>query len=333
MSRYLAIDHGGTKTELLVFDEKGEVVCRIDDRKLFKAGERRGLKWHQRVRRLLASGFRREEWKNFDSVLISLNGIDTESDRKRADHEAKKYLNLSKVRIVGDGMAALRGTELKESKDAVRVVICAGSGLNVSLKSDGHPYQSLGCRINPHDHGGYGIGRGIWSASLDAYNGLGKPTMLMMLLQKHFRCETFPKLLESVSCGQIPFAPEEFAPLLFIAAHKGDSVAVDMVDELARRWIGYADLMLRECCENLISKVRIYLSGGIFKDKYGVMVKAIRKHVGGISYSSEVKLSRFDPVVGGVMLMLESLYADGIPQKVLVNFQRTLKAVNRRRYG
>ena len=324
MSRYLAIDHGGTKTEMLVFDRRGEVVCRADDRGLFKAGERRGLKWHQRVRRLLVDGFKREEWKDFDSILISLNGIDTECDHKRAAYEAKKYLNLANVRIVGDGKTAMRGAELKESKDAVRVVICAGSGLNVSLQSEKCAYQSLGCRINPNDHGGYGIGRRIWSASLDAYNGLGKPTMLMKLLQEHFRCETFPQLLESVSCGRTPFAPEEFAPLLFKAAYKGDGVAADMVDELARRWVGYADLMLRECCENQISKVRIYLSGGIFKDKHGVMVKAIWKHVGCISYPSEVTLSRFDPVVGGVLLILEDLYAGGIPREVLINLRRTL---------
>ena len=324
MSRYLAIDHGGTKTEMLVFDERGEVVHRADDRKLFKAGERRGLKWHQRVRRLLASWFKSEGRRDFEGVLISLNGIDTECDRKRAAHEAKKYLNLANVSIVGDGVAALRGTELKEPKDAVRVVICAGSGLNVTLKTEKSAYQSLGCRINPCDHGGYGIGRGIWSVSLDAFNGLGKPTMLMMLLQKHFRCETFPQLLESVSCGQVPFAPEEFAPLLFKAAHKGDGVAVDMVDEMARRWVGYADLMLRECCKNPISKVRIYLSGGIFKDKYGVMKKVVREHAERMVCQPVVQLSRFDPVVGGALLMLESHYSDGIPRGVLANLQRTL---------
>ena len=324
MSRYLAIDHGGTKTEMFVFNERGEVMYRMDDRTLFKVGERRGLKWHQRVRRLLASRFKREGWRDFDNVLFSLNGIDTERDRKRVAYEAKNYLNLNEVRIVGDGMAALRGAELKESKDAARVVICAGSGLNVSLKSEKCAYQSLGYRINPCDHGGYGIGRGIWSASLDAYNGLGEPTMLMVLLQEHFRCETFPQLLESVSCGQIPFAPEEFAPLLFKAAYKGDGVATDMVDGLARRWVGYADLMLRECCDNQISKVRIFLSGGIFKDKHGVMVKAIRKLVGCISYPSEVKLSRFDPVVGCALLMLESHYSDSIPREVMMNLRRTL---------
>ncbi len=324
MSRYLAIDHGGTKTELLVFDERGEVVCRADDRKLFEAGERRKLKWNQRVRRLCDHAFKEDDLLGFDETIISLNGINTERDRRTAVRVGKEQLHLARVRVLGDSVAALRGSDLVMPDDAVCVVICAGSGLNVALKTAGLPCQSLGCRISPCDHGGYGIGRRIWSVSLDAYNEFDKPTMLKRLLQTHFHARSFSRLLELVSCGQTAFAPEEVAPILFEAAHMGDGVAVDMVDEVARRWVGYADLMLRECCKKPVSKVRLYLSGGIFKDKYGVMEAAVRKHAGRMVCQPEVQLSRFDPVVGCALLMLESHYSDSIPREVMMNLRRTL---------
>ena len=84
MSRYLAIDHGGTKTEMLIFDERGEVVWRAYDRKLFEAGERRKLKWNQRVRRLCDRAFKEDGLLGFNESIISLNGINTERDRRIA---------------------------------------------------------------------------------------------------------------------------------------------------------------------------------------------------------------------------------------------------------
>lgn len=333
MSRYIAIDHGGTKTEMLIFDERGEVVYRADDRKLFKTGERRRLKWHQRLWRLCDQVFKEDGLLGFDETIISLNGINTERDRRIAVRDGKEQLHLARVRVVGDSVAALRGSDLTMPDHAVCVVICAGSGLNVALKMAGHPCQSLGCRISPSDHGGYGIGRRILDASLDAHNEFGKPTMLKQLLQTHFHSRSFSRLLESVSCGQTAFAPEEFAPILFKAAHLGDGVAVEIVDELARRWAGYADLMLRECCKKTVPNVRLYLSGGIFKDKYGVMETAVRKYSGQMVCQPDIQLSRFGPVVGCALLALERRYNGGIPQEVLANLQRTLRGVNRRRYG
>ena len=324
MARYLAVDHGGSKTSILVFDERGNVTFYGDDRNLFNPGERRILRWHQRVKRLCEAVFKAKGWRKIDGGLISLNGINTERDRENAVRDVKESLRFARVDIVGDSVAALRGAELNVSKDSIRVVICAGSGLNVSLKSDRRSCKSLGWRISPQDQGGYGIGRGIWNASLDAHNGLGKPTALKRLLQSHYRCRSFSRLLEMVSCGQIPFAPEELSPILFKAAHQGDEVAVELVEGLAKRWVGYADLIVRECCGSKVSNVRFYLSGGIFKDKYGIMRTAVRKYAGCLPYQPVVKLACFEPVVGCALLFLERLFDKDIPCDVLTNFRWSL---------
>ena len=53
-------------------------------------------------------------------------------------------------------------------------------------------------------------------------------------------------------------------------------------------------------------------------------MKVVREHAERMVCQPVVQLSRFDPVVGGALLMLESHYSDGIPRGVLANLQRTL---------
>lgn len=325
MGRFLAIDHGGSKTALLVFDERGQVILRCSDQGIFKSGERRALKWYQRVQRLLRRLPNEVRRGDFDDVTIALNGINTQDDLERVTKEAQRHIRFGRVQVVGDSIAALRGATSVAVKDVVRVVLYAGSGLNVTLVADGYPYRSLGWRIAPRDQGGYGIGRRIWETSLDAYNGIGKPTSLLRLLQEHFRCRPFPRLVAEVGCGHVPFIPEALPSLLFRAVSQNDDVAQRMVEDLSVRWLGYVDALVRDCCREPYPKIEVYLAGGIFKDRHSVMERSLKGCAKNLPYRVDVAVAEHEPVVGCALLRLDVAHKGEIPDDVLVNLRRTLR--------
>ena len=312
MKHYIALDHGGTATRGILFSDRGKIINISNDSSLYKAGERRQFSWLEHVSRLLCTLYKEDicQPKDCAATILSLNGVNNPQDVKRAAKEFSTINRFGSIRIVNDSIAALRGCHPLHSSDGIEVVLCAGSGLNCAVRCNGERPRSLGWRILAEDQGGYAIGRRIWLAAMDAFNGLGEKTVLVDMLLSAYHRKSFARLIDDISTGHVRFCPEELAPLLYGAVLAGDAVASDIVKELSARWIKYVEVILREQKVQKSSPIDLYLSGGIFVDCSNVMRKGIEEAIIASQFELHSRMACFPPIVGAALLLLDIICRD-----------------------
>lgn len=309
MKHYVAIDHGGTATRVILCLKSGRAVSILNDHSMYGFGERGKISWREHVGRLLCrlyndSGICRSDCEN---AVLSLNGVNSPQEIQQAENDFRRIAGIRHFRVVNDSVSALRGCHLRRYSDKTEVVLCGGSGLNCAMNVGGQRVQSLGWRIAAQDQGGYAIGRRIWEAAVDAFNGLGEETILVAMLLSFYHRKSFPLLLRDVFGGHLQFATTELAGLLFEAASLNDAVAREIVNDLSKRWIGYVQLVLRERGICPASPIDLYLSGGLFFDQSGVMRTGVENFARMSPFRLRVKMASYPPVVGAALLLLDGM--------------------------
>ncbi len=323
MAYILSIDHGGSRTRAIVCADSGQTVYACDDLLMYYPQKPRAcFTWQEHIQRLLEKINEKVGAHKYAVAVLSTNGANTPSETRKAKNDLLNMVNASSVHVVGDCVAALRGCELPCFPNGISVVLCAGSGFNCAMSIDGHDIQTLGWRINACDQGGYAIGRRIWQAVVDDFNGLAQKTELSELLLAHYHRKSLGRLIDDISNGKLRFSPEELSPLLFAAVSFGDLIASNIVSELAERWLGYVHLMLKERSIALGSPVKVYTSGGLFMDSSGTFEKALQ----GISFKSSFHLeclkAKFPPVAGAALLAFGKLHGKSLSE-VQTEFQNS----------
>ena len=325
MDYFIAIDHGGSKTAALAIADDGRVISSYIQANQVRSIGVSETKWigdifNAAVHLARSGGF---DLNKSAGVCLSLNGINSPADANRARNEIANALSVQDVDVVNDSVAALRGGVVSWPRKGNVAVLSAGSGMNCCLRTCVGEIRNLGWRINNNDQGGYGLGRRVWNAVVDDYNGLGEKTLLRGMLLSAFELNSTEELLNEVSSGRIMFIPERYAIVLFDAAAKGDVVAKRIIDEVAFRWVRYIEILSLDAKANANEQLRLFLSGGIFNIDNGFMAKALREH----SLKRELKVSirraMFEPVVGAAFLFIDKMRGD--KRKIVENFLASIR--------
>lgn len=322
---FLAIDHGEYKTNALVFEENGIIDYFRCDRDLYADNDSRdNYNWLERIEKLInqletETGIRRN---NLIFTCIALNGVNSLSDIQIAYQRACKALEMRHIQIINDSFAALRSGWLYDFKNPFAACIYAGSGMNCCAHKKNGKYHSLGSRIAANDQGGYGIGRRIWNAVMDSYNGLGAKTKLTDLLLSKFNRISLASLIDDFFSGQKPFFPEKFAQLLFDAVKMNDPVACSILEDITLRWLQYLKIICEIVGADQSSDIDVFLSGGIFDCDQGLM-EASLKSCSHTFLKLEIQKARFKPVLGVALLMLEKEYNGKLPDFVGKNINNS----------
>ena len=331
MKHILSIDHGGSKTRAIVCNDCGHVVYACDDISMYRQKPRDCFTWQEHIERLMGKVNDTVGFQQYRVVVVSTNGVNSKSELHNAQSELRKRLKTTGLYVAGDCIAALRGCELSSIPNGISIVLCAGSGLNCAISIDGREIRTLGWRINACDQGGYALGRRIWQSAVDDFNGLGGRTLLSELLLSHYHRKSVGRLITDVSTGRLRFSPEELSPLLFTAISLGDSIALNIVSELAERWLGYVHLMLRESGVANGSHIRVFTSGGLFRDSANTFGKVLENLSSKSSFHLEIKKAEFPPIGGATLLALDKLHCKSLPAAQF-EFQHTFKNIKRAFY-
>ena len=318
MNYYIAIDHGGTKTRAVVFNEHGLIEFSCDDALLLKSGIRNNYNWHERIDCLKKSIdlFMDKKGAKCSYLMISLNGVNSIADIKKAEQVLQAKIKTKQFKVVSDIFAALRGCELYGVENTPSIVLCAGSGLNCAISKGGKKVKALGWRIGVQDQGGYAIGRKIWDASVDDYNGFGKSTILLQLLLSYYKRKSFGRLIDDISKGIIRFAPEEFALLLFEAVMLNDIKANEIMNETVERWLRYICLLVNESNLNSLDSINLYLSGGLFNERSGLLKRALLQKAQNLYNNFRIRDALLPPIGGAALLLLDKKYNKIIPPSI-----------------
>lgn len=297
-SLYLGIDGGGTKTDFVLADVKGNILRELrlgtsnpNDIGLAATEEllRRGIV-------AVCEGFPRSSI----SVWAGLSG-GTTSEVAQKLHDHLSRFGFAHVENGSDARNAI-SAGLGDS-DGVAVIM--GTGSVAFAQSNKKQYRLGGYGYLLGDGGsGFALGRAVIAAALQKEDGSGPDTALHALVLAQCGGETaLEKLGEFYAGGKALVAT--YAPLLFRAIEQGDAVASGILhtqmQEIAQ---------LIKGAERHLSKspVRVVLCGGLAEANQAFILPVL----GDILKSSPVQ---YQLSVCNTTMAMGALYLAGMPRK------------------
>ncbi len=212
------------------------------------------------------------------------------------------------VCVKNDLHALLRtGTE---HADAV-VVIC-GSGINaMGVRSDGATvrFAALGM-ISGDWGGGHFLGeQALWNAARSE-DGRGQRTVLQELVPRAFGFDTVAELSAALHFGRVSeLEMNSLSPVLFAAADAGDAVAGAVVARQAEEIVLLITATLARL-DMLNQKIPVILGGGVLAARHPLLNDSIVDRMLQRAPLAVVRVIDSRPIVGAALLCLEAVGAE-----------------------
>jgi N-acetylglucosamine kinase-like BadF-type ATPase len=253
--------------------------------------------------------------------VFGLAGADLPEDFALLTRAMESLALAKKVRVENDTMVALRaGT----SRSWGVVVVC-GAGFNAAgIAPDGRTFRFLGLGwISGDWGGGWDIAREAIRAVARARDGRGSPTLLTSLILEFFGFTSVEALISALYHRRLPEEKIlEIVPLVFEAAWQGDTVAQKILIRLGEEVGIAAGTVIRKLALER-TDVEVILAGGVFKGKGPLLLDTINQMVHRVAPNARISLPKYAPVVGAVLLALETLKG-ALDQEILGNLDLSL---------
>lgn len=300
MGVIVAVDGGGTKTDVLAATLTGEIVVRRRHGSAMphaigvEASVARVAKWVSAA----AGG------ASIAAVGVYLSGLDL--PREVAAYTlGLQSAGLSPTLLVDNDVFALLRAGTCEL-DAVAVV--CGTGINaVGRRADGATvrFPALGA-VSGDWGGGDCLGReALWHAARDE-DGREPRTVLAEAVCTHFGVRSIAELIAQLHFGERDHGElAGLAPTVVAAAEHGDAVAGALIDRLGDEIVTLAGTCLRRL-ELLDAGVPVVLGGGILQAQPPRLMARVRQGLAGASPSAWAVVLTQPPILGAALLTLEA---------------------------
>jgi N-acetylglucosamine kinase-like BadF-type ATPase len=306
----LAVDGGGSKTEVALLDRRGTVLGVARG-----SGSNHTHSDHDDIMRLIDSLIAKAAAGPTagvaDVAVLCLAGADYPSDERRLTTVAAPFGWAPQVLIRNDAFATLRaGTD-----DEVGVAVVCGAGVNcVGVGPGGRTvrFPALG-DISGDWGGGYDIGMAALGAAVRAQDGRGPRTSLATLVPRYFGVTRPAALVYAIYTRRVDQRRLiELPALVFAAAADGDKVATSIVDRQAAELVAMAAAMLRRV-RLTRTAVDVVLGGGVVTSGDARLLGRVTTGIGEIAPLARVVVLATAPVTGAALLGFDEL---GVRPKV-----------------
>jgi len=232
------------------------------------------------------------------------------------------------VRVKNDTMVALRAGLTRHWG---MTVIC-GTGINAGgIGPDGQEVRLPALGPLSGDWGGGGdLAQEMVRLICRAWDGRGRPTALTEMALDALGLPSVEELIAQLYRGQLETYAGDFdrrrlldlVPLVFEAAYAGDRVAQDLVVRLGTEVGTTASALIRRLgVEN--TDVEVVLAGSVFKGKGPLLLDTVRQVIHRTAPQATIVRPPFEPVVGAVLLALDSLRSQ-VGETVYANLRASL---------
>jgi N-acetylglucosamine kinase-like BadF-type ATPase len=311
----LAIDQGGTKTLAIVADDDGHILgkgvsagaCHFFD------GMTNAMAAVESAAKsaLTEAGLTTQ---NVHAVSAGLAGANWPEEIIALESLLRTLLSVDNVKVYNDCLIAMRGGTAKTRC----AVLCAGTGLNAAVRfDDGIPFV-YNNYIEDLDQGAKGLGARALHAIFLSEIGVLPPTILTEIALRFFELDQIDKLLPAYQRQQLKKPIQDLSPLLFGAAGQSDPVALEIISQfgisISRYLIG---AIQKHSAQN--AEMDIVLSGGLFKTKGTSLIETIGDEIHRVAPNAKIIEATYEPVVGAMLLVLDSKYHGEIPVAVMQN--------------
>ncbi|MGE3467291.1 MAG: BadF/BadG/BcrA/BcrD ATPase family protein [Pyrinomonadaceae bacterium] len=261
---FLGVDGGGTKTNIALMDESGEVVAEGTggpSNPLRVGVETAVANISNAIDAACdSSGLSRGD---IVAATLGLAGVRRQDIRERVRDSFMSRYRVQRLEITTDADIALYGTTLGKAG----LVVIAGTGsVCLGINDNGTKFISGGWGPIAGDEGG---GRGIAGEALHAVakasDGRGEKTKLSERAAEYFRASNVENLIGAIYAPRMDNSRiAGFARLVVETAQNGDKIAVEILNDAGRE-LGTAAAAVLKKLNLQKRKVPIGCVGSVFK--------------------------------------------------------------------
>ncbi len=302
MKYFLGIDGGGSKTEALILDENCKVLgTGRSGPGNYEVSSMEEVKknWMSAIKQ---AGLSLGNIK-FERACFGLGGADFPEDFEMLRKELDSLKIAPDIILENDTTIALRAG----AKDNWGILIVMGSGTNgLGKKKDGSYYRFYGEGYEYGDWGGsFSATQDMLNCAFRSYDGRGEKTILEDMALEFFGVENYDELAK-----KLYYHPDErsnvlnFAPLLFKAIEKEDTVAIKLGEKIVDETVRDIYALMKKL-DLMKEATPVVLSGSFFK---GVpwLPEYISAKTHMFSPLAEIYLLKSLPVTGAALIAWEA---------------------------
>ena len=251
-------------------------------------------------------------------IAGGLTGIDFEGEEKRFEDYVKNMGITGIVHFENDVIATMKSG----GSHHFGAAICCGSAANcVVVAPDGYKFV-YGYLLESELYGASAIRRRAIVAAIQDDTGRIPHTMLTEYVLEKYNQPSVLALVQAFVEGEVGEKDVHDLPVVVSkCACAGDAAALEILYDLGKE-LGKA--VHAKACAFQMQEIafHVVLAGSIFKGPGTHLEDAITAEVLAVCPKAIVRRSRFEPVVGGVVMALEQLHGT-LSQEIMANINKS----------
>lgn len=282
----IGIDGGGTKTELVLFSERGQILNRMllegcnpntvgipKTAEILSRGIDTFLKLNQRI----------------CGIFVGASGLDSGDNTMQVQNILKKKYPAMKIQCENDIFNVIASGK---NPDSCIAAIC-GTGIVVYVNNGGQ-LRRFGGRGYLFDEAGsgYHIGRDALNAVMDAEEGITGNSILCDLIEARMEGSVWKHINMVYEKGQAYIA--SFAPYVFEACEKGDAIA----EKILLKNAAYLAELINRAAKDEKAPSQVVAAGSIVKNN-PVFTELLQRS---LKPGLELEVPVFPPVYGACVM-------------------------------
>lgn len=314
MRGFIAIDGGGSKSEVVLVNELGQILLH----KIVNCTNPNDVGIDTSFNRL--NDVIKECIKCADNkveigcILLAIAGIEFGDTRSLLKERLLNSLGDYNLIVDGD-LASVKELGLGNEKNGV--VIISGTGFNMAIKKDNQFTNVGGWGYLPDDYlSGFDLGRDALIASSRAIDKVGKDTVLVELLENKYGNNLWYDMAQIYNEGIKGVA--SLSKEVVKAYLDNDVVARKIIDSR----INKLSKIIKSKCKDIKENIKVCLFGGIFENN-GFIVEKLKAKLG---KRYHINVTNKKTIYGTVSLAIKNINKD-VSEDFIENFDRNYKEV------
>ncbi|BAC14511.1 N-acetylglucosamine kinase [Oceanobacillus iheyensis] len=320
MSYCLGIDGGGSTTTMAISDNRGNIVAHVQGGPSnLQATSPDEIKdrFEQLIQKLEMQGGGKVS--QIISVFAGIAGTGYEKNRYWMENLLLELLpHVEKKLVLPDMINALYSGTLGESG----IVQIAGTGsVTYGINPTGKEVRVGGWGYLFGDEGsGAALGMKALQVSLRYFDGRGEPTILLELLQEHYKTDDPQEIISTIyQTNQVKQEVAKIAPLVFQAAIREDQLAKQLIYEAANELALSIETVVNQLYSGEDNPIPVILSGGLFQAE---LLQTYLKEM--LAANSSIELIKPSlPPVGGAIIGAQILVDNELTEEFRQHIQQS----------
>lgn len=317
MRGFIAVDGGGSKTELVLFDQSGN----IHSHRIISCTNPNDIGMEEAFGKLSISlkeliSTCNEKELQLEGIFLGIAGIEFGDSKQVLKEKLIESLDYQNIVVDGD-LASVKELGLGKLSDGI--VVISGTGFNMSIKR-GNEFQNIGGWGYLADDylSGFDIGKEALVCASNSIDKVGEKTILVDMLENYYESSLWYAMARIYKEGIKGVAG--LSKIVLEAYKQGDNVAKKIVNHRVDKVAN----IITENTKDMNKPLRVALFGGIFQGQE--LVKNLLKEK--LKEEYEIVVGEQKTIYGAVGLSMK-INGYVANEEFFINFEKEYKKIQK----